>query len=121
MPMRPTDQPIRLPIAENVSFNGKKIKTLFDTGALTVISLTPTAAKQIGVSVPRDKSLSLTNNVSVELEKMSLGDVPVTVHSKDSSLDRDSKGYGAVVGIALLQNFIITFDFKDGAVTLERI
>lgn len=121
LPMRPTDRPIRLPIAENVSFNGKKIKTLFDTGALTVISLTTAAAKQIGVSVPRDKSSSLTNNVSVELEKMSLGEVPATVHSKGSGFDRDSEGYGAVVGIALLQNFIITFDFKDGAVTLERM
>ena len=40
LPMRPSDKAVRLPITEGITFNGKKIRTLLDVGALTVASLT---------------------------------------------------------------------------------
>jgi hypothetical protein len=50
--MRPSSEAIRLPISDEVVVNGKKLKTLFDTSALTVVSLTPSAAKEIGLTPP---------------------------------------------------------------------
>jgi hypothetical protein len=119
--MRPSSEPLRLPVTEDVLFNGKKINTLFDTSALTVVSLTPSAAKQVGLAPPPDKGPPRTDKVSLRLGGMEFTDLPVTLHAKGSVFDHDSTGYGGVLGIALLQNFVITFDFRDGALILERI
>ena len=119
--MRPSSEPVRLPVTEDILFNGKKIKTLFDTSALTVVSLTPSAAKQVGLTPPPDKGLPRTDKVSLRLGDIEFTDLPVTLHAKGSVFDHDSNGYGGVVGIALLQNFVITFDFRGGTLILERI
>lgn len=119
--MRPSSERVRLPVTEDVLFNGKKIKTLFDTSALTVVSLTPSAAKQVGLTPPPDKGPPRTDKVSLRLGNIEFTDLPVTLHAKGSAFDNDSSGFGSVVGIALLQNFVITFDFRAGALMLERI
>lgn len=113
-------KPIRRPIVERIGFNGKQIKTLLDTGSVTVISLTPTGAKEVGLPVPSPKSNPQPAKVSLALEKISFPDVPAVVYSKDSDFDKDSQGYSAMIGIAVLQNFIITFDFGVAVVVLER-
>jgi hypothetical protein len=113
-------RPIRRPIVERVSFNGKPIKALLDTGSVTIISFTPTGAKELGLSVPAPKSNPQPAKVSLALEKISFPEVPGVVYPKDSSFDKDSSGYSAMLGIAVLQNFIITFDFEDAVVVLER-
>ena len=111
-----------LPVVENATFNGKKIKTLLDTGSRTVVSLTPTAAKQLGLSVPPERGEPRTDQVgSLRIGEVELADVPVTLYAKGSIFDLESDGFGAVVGIALLQNFIVTFDFRDNIVILEHI
>jgi hypothetical protein len=113
---------VTLPVVENVTFNGKKIKTLFDTGARTVVSLTPSAAKQVGLSAPPAKGEPRTDKVgSLRFGEVELSDVPVTLYAKDSVFDQESDGFGAVAGIALLQNFIVTFDYRSEVVILEHI
>jgi Aspartyl protease len=120
--MTPSDQPVHLPITEDATFNGKKLKTVFDTGALTVISLTPTASKQLGLTPPPDKGPPRPDKISaIRFAEIEFADLPVTLHAKGSDFDRDSKGYGAVVGVAVIQNFVITFDFHDGVIVLERL
>jgi hypothetical protein len=120
--MRPGSEPIQLPITEEVTVAGKKLKTLFDTGALTVISLTPSGSKQVGLAAPPDKGPPRTDKLSsLRFGEIEFTDIPVTLHAKDSDFDRDSKGYAAVVGVAVLQNFIVTFDFAGGVINLERI
>jgi len=109
----------KLPIAE-VTMNGKKIKTLFDVGALTVISVTPTAAKQIGLSVPKEKGEPLAGKAAISFVNISFPEVPVTVYAKGSPMDVNASGYSGIIGIAALQNFITTFDFDAGLLTLER-
>jgi hypothetical protein len=42
------------------------------------------------------------------------------LHAKGSDFDPRFEGFGAVVGVAVIQNFIITFDFHDGVIVLER-
>jgi hypothetical protein len=114
-------EPVMMPIVENVTFDGKKVKTLFDTGALTVVSLTPSGAKQLGLTTPREKGEPVTAKVgSLRIGGIEFSDVPAAVHAKGSKLDRDAEGYGAVAGVALLQNFLATFDFRDYNVILER-
>ena len=112
---------LSLPIVEDVTFNGKKVRTLLDTGALTVVSLTPSAAKQVGLGALTEKGAPGGAKVgSLRLGEMEFKDVPVSLMSKLSNLEDDSHGVGAVAGIALLQNFVATFDFHDKVVILER-
>jgi predicted aspartyl protease len=119
--IRPSDK-VMLPITEDVTINGKGIKTLFDTSALTVISLTPSAAKLTGLTPPPDKGPPRADKISsLRLGDVKFDDLPVTLHAKGSDFDRDAAGYSAVVGIALLQNFVITFDFRGGTLIVERI
>ena len=113
--------PVRRPIVEHVTFNGKSVKTLVDTGALTVVSLTPKGAKEIGLPVPGDKSDPQQAKLALAFNKIAFTDVPALVHPKDSAFDKDSKGYSAMVGIAVLQNFVVTIAFGDGVVVLERL
>jgi hypothetical protein len=114
-------EPVAMPIVENVTFDGIKIKTLFDTGALTVVSFTPSAAKQLGLATPPEKGEPLPGKVgSLRIGGMEFTNLPTTVHAKGSDFDRDSSGFGAAVGIALLQNFVATFDFRDNNLILER-
>jgi hypothetical protein len=117
--IRPGYPNTKLPIAE-VTMNGKKIKTLFDVGALTVISVTPTAAKQMGLSVPKDKSEQLTAKAAISFVNISFPEVPVTVYAKGSPMDVNAEGYSGIIGVAALQNFITTFDFGKSVLTLER-
>ena len=115
-----TMRPIRRPIVERVNFNGKPIKTLLDTGSVTIISLTPTGAKELGLPVLAPKSNPQSAKVSLALEKISFPEVPAVVYSKESNFDKESSGYSAMIGVAVLQNFIVTFDFGDAVVVLEK-
>jgi hypothetical protein len=109
------------PIVENVTFDGKKIKTLLDTGTLTVLSLSSSASKQLGLSLPPENGAPRVDKVSsLRLADMELNNVPVTLHAKGSDFDRNARGFGAIGGVALLQNFITTFDFRHGFVILEH-
>jgi Aspartyl protease len=120
--MRPSVDRNRLPITEDITLNGKKIKTLFDISALTVVSLTPSTSKEVGLAPPAEKSPPRQDKVSfLRFGEIEFIDVPVTLHAKASDVDHDSKGYGAVVGVALLQNFVVTFDFRGGVILLERL
>lgn len=120
--MRATADPLRRPVVEEVAVAGRKLKTLLDTGALTVVSLTPSAAKEAGLAPPPPKAAARTETVgSLRLGELEFKDVPVMLHAKDSDFDRESEGFGAVVGVAVLQNFVVTFDFRDGLVLLERL
>jgi hypothetical protein len=121
LPFRYNADVLTLPIVEDVTFNGKRVKTLLDTGALTVVSFTPSAAKQIGLEAPTEKSAPSGMKVgSLRIGEIEFNDVPVTIEPKVANSDQDSHGIGAIAGIALLQNFVATFDFHQKVVILER-
>ena len=110
------------PIVENVTFDGKKIKTLLDTGAVTVVSLSSSAAKQLALSPPAEKGDPRPHKVSsLRFNDYELTNVPVILYPKGSSFDRDQRRFGAVAGSILLQNFVVTFDFRKRVVILEHI
>lgn len=121
LPIRNFNDRLTLPIVDDVTYNGKKVKTLVDTGALTVVSLAPSAAKQAGLEVPPEKGTPRADKLgSLRLGGMEFNDLPVTVHPKGFEFGPDTQGAGALVGIALLQNFVVTFDFRAKLVMLER-
>lgn len=121
LPMSFYKETLTLPISENVTFEGKKIKTNFDTGILTVVSLSASAAKQLSLTSPPEKQPPLAGKVSsLRFAELELKNVPVLLHSKDSQFGSyEKEDYGAIAGIALLQNFLVTFDFRKKVIILE--
>lgn len=120
LPMSYYKEGVTLPIVENVTFDGKKIKTLLDTGDLTVLSLSPAAMKQLGLSPLPEKSEPRPDKISsLRFLDYEIASVPVLLYAKGAGFDRDIKEYGAVAGISLLQNFASTFDFRGKVVVLE--
>jgi hypothetical protein len=110
-----------LPVVEDVTFNGKKVRTLFDTGALTVVSLTASGAKQAGLEALAGQDATGRAQVgSLRLGDIEFKDVPAMLMPKPVNLNGDSLGVEAVAGVGLLQNVVSTFDFSGKLVILER-
>ena len=111
-----------LPIAEEVTFDGKKIKTVLDTGAPQVVAFSPAATKQLGQTLPPEKSAPRAGKVSVlRVGDYEVSDVPVLFYGKGMGFDRDPKEFGAIAGTGLLQNFITTFDFRNKVIIMEHV
>lgn len=110
-----------LPIVEDVTFNGKKVKTLLDTGALAVVWMKPSAAKQAGVDALAGKDAAGPAKIgSLRLGELEFNDVPASPMPKLPDPDIGSYDFAAVAGVGLLQNFLATFDFQNKVVVLER-
>ena len=121
LPMRFYKERVTLPIIDDVAFDGKKIKTLLDTGTVTVVSLSSSAGKQLGLSPLPEKAAPRADKVgTLLLDAYEIKDVPVLLFARGSQFDRDQKEFGAVAGSILLQNFAVTFDFNKKVVILER-
>jgi hypothetical protein len=113
---------VRLPVVENVTIDGKAIRTVFDTGAATVVSLSPKAAKQLGKTPPPDKAPARADKVtSLKIADYELNDVPVSLYGKSTSFDRDLREFGAIAGTGLLQNFLVTFDYRSKLIIFEHL
>ena len=112
---------ITMPVAEQVTYDGKAIKTLFDTGTVTVVALSFNSARQVGLKPP-EKGTPLQGKVnSLRLDDYEMAAVPVALYPKGSDFDRDMKEFGAVAGTILLQNFVVTFDFGNKLIILEHV
>jgi hypothetical protein len=121
LPMRVYKETLTLPIADNVTFDGKKIKTNFDTGMLTVVSLSASAAKQLNLTPPPENESPRPAKISsLRFAEHELKDVPILLYAKGSGFEKDDKDFDAVAGIALLQNFLVTFDFRKKVIILEQ-
>jgi hypothetical protein len=120
------EEPLRVhlirPIVENVTFNGKIAKLLLDTGTVTVIALSSSAAKKLGCIVPSEKGSPRSDRVeSLRLGAYELKNVPVVIYAKGTSVDQSLGEYGAVAGSLFLQNFIVTLNFRTKVVVLEHL
>ena len=113
---------VTVPVVEGVTFDGKKVRVLLDTGAVMVVGLSSSAAKQLGFTVPPEKGAPRTDKVgSLRVGAYELTDVPIVISGKGTQLERGLSEHGVIVGIAVLKNFIITFDFRRKVVIFERI
>ena len=120
------DEPLRehptRPVVENVTFNGKISKLLLDTGTVTIIALSSSAAKKLGYTIPTEKSSPRSDRVeSLSFGAYELKNVPVVIYAKGASIDQNLVEYGAVAGSLFLQNFIVTFNFRSKVIVLEHV
>ena len=100
----------------DVTIDGKKIKTLIDTGAVVVVALSQSAAKKLGSTVSPGVSQK-TQLQSLIVGGIQLNDVPAVVLAKENA--GMLRGSDAVIGIAVLQNYLITFDFRRNLIVVE--
>jgi hypothetical protein len=49
-----------------------------------------------------------------------INDVPATLFGENTGFDRNSREYGGIIGLGVLQNFLFTLDFKDKTIILEE-
>lgn len=111
---------ISLPVSNEVIINGKKIKTLFDTGVVFAISILPSVVKELGLETPEKETVKVLQINSLKFFDYEIKDIPSILIGKNSSLDQDTKDYGSIIGMAVLQNFSVTFDYKKKLILLER-
>jgi hypothetical protein len=115
-------QHLTLPLVEKVTFNGKAAKLLLDTGTATVVALTASAGKKLGFDAPPEKGAPRNDAVaSLRFGGYEMAGVPVMVFPKGSPAEERLGESGAAAGSALLQNFIVTFDFRGKVVILEHL
>ena len=112
---------LNLPVVGDISFDGSKIRTLFDTGETAPFAISPSAAKQLGMVPVPDKGTSKVGQIkSIGFNGYQVDQVPVLVFGKEAGFDQGLEDYGAVLGIKVLQNFLVTFDWKEKMIILER-
>jgi hypothetical protein len=109
---------ISLPITEEVKLNGAVVRTLFDTGTAYPVAIGPFAAKKnsLGSAPSKDESAKIQLK-SIDLAGYQMADVPALVKGTwDDTETRDA----AAIGLGVMQNFTVTFDWKNKWIALER-
>jgi hypothetical protein len=80
-----------------------------------VISPSPSVAKQMGLATPPEKITPFADKIKMlRLSDDELTGVPVLLYAKGAVA-------GAFAGTAMLQNFMLTFDYRKNVVIMERI
>lgn len=115
------DEYTTLPIVEEFTFDSKKIKTVLDTGSALVVAFSPAATKQLGQTVPTEKSTRAGKINLLSFGGSEFSEVPVLFYGKKMGFDRDSGEFGAIAGNGFLQNFRTTFDFRRKLIIMERL
>jgi hypothetical protein len=102
---------LTLPVADEVTLNGNKAPSLLNTGVVMPVIARPNLAR----GAAKDSSGQTTVNVA--LGSYELAGVPIKL---DDVKDEYDKSYTAILGLGLLQNFTITFDWKGKWIVLEK-
>ena len=120
-----------VPIIDEVYVNGTKVKGLFDTGASDDFSLLPTAVERLGLMAEaavgdrvtgtgyRGSAEARAGKVkAIQIGAFSVSDPVVTLLLKGTISERDV--YGLNIGNAFLKQYVVTFDYQNKRVLLER-
>jgi len=109
---------ISMPITEEIKLNGTPIRTLFDTGVAYPVSVGPFAGKKNSIgSAPSKEESAKVQLKSINLAGYEMADVPALVKG---SWDDTETRYAAIVGVGVMQNFTVTFDWRNKWIALER-
>jgi hypothetical protein len=120
-PSDPFKKTYQVSLVKDVQVNGQKTNVLFDTGVATVLALSSSIGKKIGLEVPLENASPRQDKVTLRFESNEFPDVPVMIYAKGTSGDQHlSRFGGAVAGALFLQKFVATFDYRKGIVVLER-
>lgn len=114
-------QEVTLPVVDGASFNSVKLRSLIDTAVAYPVTLSPAAVKELSLGDPPAKGTSRSESLkSFSFADINAADVPAKFVGKDAGFDNPLKDHGAIIGLGVLQNFVVTFDWKGKKVVLER-
>lgn len=118
-------------LVDEVFVNGKKIVGNLDTGSSASFNLTPAAVSYLGLQEEFDRARIITdvgyNGVSENREgkisNVTIGGISVDAPSVvffAKGTGRDKKPWGINIGNVFLKDFVVTIDYRNKLVTLER-
>jgi hypothetical protein len=109
---------VSMPVVEDVKLNGASVRTLFNTGEAYPVTIAPFTAKKNSLGPePEKNGVSKTQLKSIDLGSYQMTDVPALIRS---NWEDTEVRYAASVGLGVMQNFLVTFDWKNKWVALER-
>lgn len=112
---------LTLPVAQGITFEGTKVRCLFDTAVASPISLSPATIKESKLGqIPDKGSTKLGQIKSMGLGDYEMSNLPALLFGKEAGFDQSIKDYGAIIGIGVMQNFLITFDWKQKMLVLQK-
>jgi hypothetical protein len=123
-----------LPVLEDCYVNGMRLTVTLDTGSSLGLVLFPRAIEWLGLSdlartgIPMEAAgylgeARLTKGwvKSVMLKTIDLGAIEVAYARKGYATDEDPKRRGGSIGNAILQDFVLTLDYRTRVVTLQSV
>jgi predicted aspartyl protease len=118
-------------LIDDVLVNGKKMTANFDTGSNGTFDLTPAAVIYLGMEdevnrAPASSDVGyngVAENKKGELSNVTIGGIlvagaPVTFFAKGTG--RDKKPWGINIGNEFLKDFVVTIDYRNKLLTLEK-
>ena len=121
-----------LPVLEDCFVNGTKIAVTLDTGSSLGLILFPKALRLLGLEdlartgIPMEAAgyrgeARLTKGwvLSMKLKTIDLGAIEVAYVRSGYGDNEDLDRRGGSLGNAILQDFVLTLDYRDGVVVLE--
>jgi hypothetical protein len=118
-------------LIDDVTVNGKKVIGDLDTGSDGTFKLTPAAVSYLGLEeevIKAQATESLGYNGIAGNKEGRVGNVTIGTISLDKpaviffgkGTGRDKKVWGINIGNAFLKDFIVTIDYRNKTLTLER-
>jgi len=118
-------------LIDDVTVNGKKVIGELDTGSDGTFKLTPAAVSYLGLEeevIKAQATESLGYNGIAGNKEGKVGNVTIGTISLDEpaviffgkGTGRDKKVWGINIGNAFLKDFIVTIDYRNKTLTLER-
>ena len=114
-------RPVVLPVVDGLTLNGAKVRALLDTFVPYPVTVSPDAITQFDLGTVPDKGTTQATKLkSFSFGGFGITDIPAMLLGKNVGFDERASDHGAIIGVALLQNFTATFDWKEKIVVLER-
>ncbi|MEJ7847236.1 MAG: hypothetical protein WKF92_03995 [Pyrinomonadaceae bacterium] len=111
---------LTMPVVEGITFNGVKIRAFFDTGSAFPVLISPAATKEHALAPVPEKGSSKVGQIkSMNLSGYEIPEVPVMLFGREAGFDESLKEYGAIIGLGIMQNFTVTFDWDEKMVLLN--
>jgi hypothetical protein len=114
-------QPVTLPVVNGAIVSGNKVRSLLETLIPYPISVSADATKEFSLgSVPAKGASQVGKLDSFSFAGLEIPNIPTQFVGKGAGFDSNVRDYGAIIGVAVLQNYRATFDWKEKVIVLER-
>jgi predicted aspartyl protease len=122
-----------VPIIEGIKINGKKVRAIVDTGSSKSFIFTPAGTKYLGleeIAGSGNKETGIGYRGKAEMRKgqikkiiigvISVDDPTVSFYSEGSGQDKELDIYGINIGNAFMQDYIMTFDYRNKMIVFDK-